>query len=267
MAEARQNWLRWFLLGALCLSAHAVIFAQSAASDSGLPEHFVQIQAPQSGSLAGRLTDLHSAPLAGVSIILRSKSTGAEVRATTARNGAFRFASLDAGEYTLDADAVQLGHGRLEGIFVTGGVESRVQAALNFEPVSPTLIEAAAPTQIDAPPIVAAHIPLNVSMPLAPPLAPQAATVASATPPVPLRPALSTSTTQVVASIADEPLHLFPPAILAAANIIRPLPAPEALRASSATRFAPARGAHAICSRRRRCNAQRAACVIRAPSG
>ncbi len=227
MAEARQNWLRWFLLGALCLSAHAVIFAQSAASDSGLPEHFVQIQAPQSGSLAGRLTDLHSAPLAGVSIILRSKSTGAEVRATTARNGAFRFASLDAGEYTLDADAVQLGHGRLEGIFVTGGVESRVQAALNFEPVSPTLIEAAAPTQIDAPPIVAAHIPLNVSMPLAPPLAPQAATVASATPPVPLRPALSTSTTQVVASIADEPLNLFPPAILAAANIITAPAPPE----------------------------------------
>ena len=219
MAEARRNWIRWFLLGALYLSAHEPVLAQSNPPDSP-PLHFVQIQAPQSGSLAGRLTDLHSAPLAGVSIVLHNRSTGTEVRATTARNGAFRFASLDAGEYTLDADAAQLGHGRLEGIFVTGGVESRVQAALNFEPVSPTLIEAAAPTEIDAPPIVAAHIPLNASMPPALSLAPQAATVAHATPPTPLRPALSTSSPNLVATIADEPFHLLPPSTPAGAGAI-----------------------------------------------
>ena len=232
MAEARRNWVRWFLLGALCLSAHAPDFAQSNLAQStpadSPPQHSIQIQAPQSGSLSGRLTNLHSAPLASVSIVLRNESTGAEVRATTARNGAFRFASLDAGEYTLDADAAQLGHGRLGGILVTGGVESRVQAALNFEPVSPALIEGAAQTQIDAPPINAAHIPLNVSVPPNLSLATHAATGVSTTPLNLLRPALSTSAPLVVASIAAEPLNLFPPAILSAANIIRASAAPEA---------------------------------------
>ena len=234
MAEARRNWIRWLVLGALCLSAHAAIFAQAAPIDSGSTEHFVQIQAPQSGSLAGRLTNLHSAPLAGVSIVLRNQSTGAEVRATSARNGAFRFATLDAGEYTLDADAAQLGHGRLEGILVTGGVESRVQAALNFEPASPTLIEATAPVQIDAPRMVATRVPLNASVPPALPRAPRAATVAPATPLPPIRPALSTSAPQIVASIAGEPLNLLPLAIPAAASTIS-TDAPPA----TSTRVAP----------------------------
>ncbi len=234
MAEARRNWIRWVLLGALCLSAHAVIFAQAAHIDSGSPEHFVQIQAPQSGSLAGRLTNLHSAPLAGVSIVLRNQSTGSEVRATTARNGAFRFASLDAGEYTLDADAAQLGHGQLEGILVTGGMESRIQAALNFEPTPPVLIDATAPAQIDAPPVVAARVLLNASMPSAQPGDPHAATVAPATPLSSIRHALSTSAPQIIASIAGEPLHLLPLAIPAAASAIRT----DALPAASML-FAP----------------------------
>ena len=72
------------MLGALCLSAHAVVLAQSNPADS-LPSNFVQIQSPQSGSLAGRLTDLHSAPLARVSIVLRNQATGAEARTTTAK--------------------------------------------------------------------------------------------------------------------------------------------------------------------------------------
>ena len=226
MAEARRNWIRWLVLGALCLSARALIPAQSNPPDSP-PEHFVQVQSPQSGSLAGRLTDLHSAPLAGVSIVLRNQSTGAEVRAITARNGAFRFASLDAGEYMLDADAAQLGHGQLEGILVTGGVESHIQAALNFEPAAPVLLEATAPAQVAAPPMVAAHVPLNASVPpaatqpLARLLQPQAATVASATPPTPLRPALSTSSPNLVASIASEPLSLLPLAISGASGAIR----------------------------------------------
>ena len=226
MADAGRNWIRWLVLGTLCLSAHALILAQTDPAGS-LPQHFVQVESPQSGSLAGRLTDLRSSPLAGVSILLRNQSTGAEVRATTARNGAFRFASLVAGEYTLDADATRLGHGRLEGILVTGGVESRIQAALNFEPDAPVLLEATASAQIAAPPMVAAHVPLNASVPpaatqpLARLLPPQAATVAPAMPLSPLRPALSTSSPNLVASIAGEPLSLLPLAVFGASGAIR----------------------------------------------
>ncbi|MGA9062061.1 MAG: carboxypeptidase-like regulatory domain-containing protein, partial [Terracidiphilus sp.] len=154
MAETRQNWIQWLAFGALCLNACAAAFAQPSPADSP-PPNSVQIQSPPSGSLAGRLTDLHSAPLAGVSVVLRNVATGAEAHTTTAKNGAFHFASLDAGEYTLEADAAQLGHGRLEGILITGGIEARVQAAMRFEP--------AAPTQIAAPSIPAASMPLTAS--------------------------------------------------------------------------------------------------------
>ena len=247
MAVATQNWIRWFLLGALCLSVHALVLAQSNPADS-LPRHSVQIQAPRSGSLAGRLTDLHSAPLAGVSIVLRNQSTGAEVRATTARNGAFRFASLDAGEYTLDANATQLGHGRLEGLLVTGGAESRVQAALSFEPVAPASLEATAPAQIAAPPMIAAHIPLNASVPLAThqTLAPSETTVVPATQPVPPRPGLSTATPQFIASIAGEPLSLLPLTVSSLPDVIRAsavpatsMPAPSSVSPQQSVRTQP----------------------------
>jgi hypothetical protein len=255
MADAGRNWIRWLVLGTLCLSAHALILAQTDPAGS-LPQHFVQVESPQSGSLAGRLTDLRSSPLAGVSILLRNQSTGAEVRATTARNGAFRFASLVAGEYTLDADATRLGHGRLEGILVTGGVESRIQAALNFEPDAPVLLEATASAQIAAPPMVAAHVPLNASVPpaatqpLARLLPPQAATVAPAMPLSPLRPALSTSSRRLYRRRASQSPS--------AGRLWRLGRNPDffpgrSFFACSATCLASALGALAICGLRRRC--------------
>lgn len=150
MPEAARSWGNWVVAVALLLSASTIVSAQEPQQVPAgpLPIHSVEIQAAHSGSLAGRLTDLHSAPLAGVSVRLRNLTTGAEARATTARNGAFHFFQLDAGEYSLEADAPQLGHGELGGILVTGGVEARVQAAMHFEPVAPTLIEAASPNQI-----------------------------------------------------------------------------------------------------------------------
>ena len=160
MAEARRNW---FMAGALLLGALSFACAQApqqVPAANPLPIHSVEIQALSSGSLAGRLTDLHSAPLAGVPVLLRNLSTGAEVQAITAKNGAFRFDRLDAGEYTLEADAPQLGHGELDGIFVTGGAEARVQAAMRFEPAAHELIEAAAPSVIPAQPFAAATMPL-----------------------------------------------------------------------------------------------------------
>src|SRR3984957_20231337 len=177
MADASRNKTQLLLLAALCLSAGTPVPAQSGSAQSP-SQHSVQIQSPQSGSLAGRLTDLHSAPLAGVTLVLHNQATGAEIRTSTSKNGVFRFPSLDAASYTLDADAAKLGHGRLEGIVVTGGVESRVQAAMVFEPAPPPLLQASAPPQISRPPTTIATTPRTASPRLAIPsvAAPQTTT-------------------------------------------------------------------------------------------
>jgi hypothetical protein len=112
---------------------------------------------PPTGALTGKLTDLHSTPLAGITVAVRNRATGAVARTTTAKNGAYRFASLQAGAYTLEADSDQLGHGELDNIEINAGLESRVQAAMAFEP-RPALA-ATAPT---AP-------PLSPTIPKAPP--------------------------------------------------------------------------------------------------
>ena len=212
------------------MSARTVASAQSDPVDSPPPQRIVQLQTPQSGSLTGRLTNIHSAPLAGISVVLRNRATGVEVHATTGKNGAFRFASLDAGSYTLDADAAQFGHGRLEEILVTGGVESRLQAAMNFEPAPPALLEAsAAPPQIVRPPAPPAAVlpiiaPFTVSLPPAQSqsLAPIAARVAPIAPLALRRSMPSTSSPQIVAAIADEPLIRIPLSEFAIPDAVRP---------------------------------------------
>jgi hypothetical protein len=95
----------------------------------------------QSGSLSGRLTGLYSKPLAGVSVVARNQATGAEARATTTKNGSYRFEALEPGEYALVVESPQLGRGHLEDILVSAGYEARVQAAMQFEPLpsGPTL--------------------------------------------------------------------------------------------------------------------------------
>jgi hypothetical protein len=204
--------------------------AQTTPADPA-PLHGIQIQAPASGSLAGRLTDLHSAPLAGVEVVLHNQATGAEVRTVTAKNGGFRFAELEAGEYTLEADEPQMGHGRLEGILVTGGMEARVQAAMHFEPAEPSLVEAAAPGEIATPARTAAAMPLEAlakpspakpaatSSEVATPGPPESApavhvsvlrvpTPTAALPPATVsRAALSTATPEMAASVATQPLR------------------------------------------------------------
>ena len=268
MAEARRSWIQWFTVGALCLSVRTVAFAQSGPAGLGSP-HTVQISSVPSGSLAGRLTDLHSAPLAGVSVVLRNQATGVEVRTTTAKNGAFRIASLDAGEYTLEADAAQLGRGQLEGILITGGNEARVQAAMRFEPAAPELLEAAAPTRIAVPSAAATPMPLAASaLPAAPAAAPKSVVasaaplsapsrasstaqstaagtqlsaanpaVAAGTALIAARPALSTSRPVPTASIATEPLRSISLAASRDADGMRPSEQPAATEQSPAGAF------------------------------
>jgi hypothetical protein len=105
-------------MAALLLSATAGAFTQSA----------------NRGSLSGRLTDLHSKPLQGVTVVVRNQATGAEARTTTAKNGAYHFSALAPGEYTLEAESPQLGRGRVEQIEIGVGAEARVQTAMEFEP-------------------------------------------------------------------------------------------------------------------------------------
>jgi len=84
------------------------------------------------GSLSGRLTDLHSTPLDGATVVLRNAATGAEARTITQKNGSYRFTGLPAGEYTLVAESKHLGQGALDGIFVSPGTEAHVQTAMDF---------------------------------------------------------------------------------------------------------------------------------------
>ncbi|HEX8712210.1 MAG TPA: carboxypeptidase regulatory-like domain-containing protein [Terracidiphilus sp.] len=91
------------------------------------------VQPAAVGSLAGRLTDLHAAPLAGATVVLRNEATGAEVRATTARNGAYRFADLAPGEYSLTAETATRGRGRLEGIEIGAGAQARIETAVRLD--------------------------------------------------------------------------------------------------------------------------------------
>ncbi|HVZ85025.1 MAG TPA: carboxypeptidase-like regulatory domain-containing protein [Terracidiphilus sp.] len=118
MAEGRWiNPINWFACAMALVCAAAAVWAQVDA-----------------GSLAGRITDLYSHPLDGATVIVRNRATGAEARAVTGRNGAYRFDHLGAGEYSLVAEARALGRGELDGIVVVAGHEARVQAALAFAP-------------------------------------------------------------------------------------------------------------------------------------
>ena len=127
MAGTRWNWTKPLAVVALVVCAGAVCFAQSSAA---------------TGSLTGKLTDLHSTPLGGVAVVLRNQATGAEARATTQKNGTYRFAALAEGDYTLVADSPQLGRGQLEGIVVAQGHEAHVQSALRFELPPPAEVAA-----------------------------------------------------------------------------------------------------------------------------
>jgi len=146
MAEARQNWR--LILAAVALGVCAA--AAQRGPEEGRAPRSMEISSPRTGSVAGQLTDLHSAPLGGVAVVLRNAATGAEAHAVTQKNGAFHFASLAAGTYTLEADAAQLGRGRLEGIFVAAGAEARLRLAVELGPEAPGLTEAAAPGRVPA---------------------------------------------------------------------------------------------------------------------
>ena len=121
MAGVRLNWAKPLAVAVLLWGAGTCICAQSVPA----------------GSLTGKLTDPHSAPLAGATVVLRNQATGVEARTTTSANGDYRFTPLEPGEYTILADSPQLGQGRLNGVKVSAGHETRVQAAMQWSPPHP----------------------------------------------------------------------------------------------------------------------------------
>jgi len=247
MTGTKQARIRFHLLATLGLCA-AAAFAQS---DPVAPApRSIQIQSPPSGSLAGRLTDLHSAPLAGVALVLRNQATGAELHLTTQRNGGFCAASLGAGVYSIEADEPQLGHGQLEGIVVSGGAESRVQAAIRFEPVPParavslaSTVPAPAASSASAASLVQDRM-AQAASPGEPAAAPEntaasaAAAVRFAPPAAALPQTMSALVAPLLATAAERPWPVAPRALPAASA--QPNAAPELAEAISSLPLASA---------------------------
>jgi hypothetical protein len=127
MAGVERSWTKTLAVAALLIGAVTACLAQSARTQS--------VEVGLVGSLSGKLTDLHSNPLEGVPVVARNQATGTETRTTTSRNGSYRFAGLEPGEYALEAENPQLGRGHVEGIVVDAGYEAQVQAAMELEPL------------------------------------------------------------------------------------------------------------------------------------
>jgi hypothetical protein len=148
MAGLGCDWTKSLAVAVLLIGTGTVGFSQS-------DQESQSTQTVSSGSLAGKLTDLHSKPLVGVTVVLRNQATGAEAaRATTTKNGAYRFSGLAPGEYTLEAESPQLGSGQVEGIVVDACHEARVQTAMEFAPLAPspilTVIHGEEPPKVEA---------------------------------------------------------------------------------------------------------------------
>ncbi len=235
------------LVAALFFTACTPLFAQNAATE---PE-------AQKGSLSGRLTDLNSSPLAGVAVILRNGSTGAETRTITADNGSYRFAALDAGEYTLAAESAQLGRGQLEGVMISAGHEARVQAAIDLEPgtqSAPALATSAGPATSRETPAEARTVeprttepsPTAEALQKSTPAAASSAPVAAPTPaqempqPAPSAPAEFASVEPVPLNQPDAAVEMLEPARPAPSTVeTASVAAPVALPARPASTPAP----------------------------
>jgi hypothetical protein len=111
--------------------------ALAAAATMALAASALLAQTP--GALSGKLTDIRSRPLDGVTVTLRNALTGAEVRTVTGKSGAYHFSGLPPGDYTLEAVSTLLGKGHAVGFYVSAGFESKVEAAVAFtrEPTAP----------------------------------------------------------------------------------------------------------------------------------
>ena len=223
MAGRKRKWVRWIVFAAWACGGGGRCLAQH----PGAP-------AAESGALSGRVTDLRSRPVGGATLILRNPRTGAEVRTTTAKNGAYRFRGVAPGGYTLQAVSPQLGEGNIDGIEIAAGHESRVQAAMDFLPaIAPAAAPAVLPLRGLAHPEIqpsAARAPAIAAVDARPMLQPLVAYTLPPPAPV-LNPQPSAAPAKLPAR--PPPAQAAPAPEVAAALPRPPLPAPAALHASA----------------------------------
>jgi len=79
MAGLERSWTKTLAFAVLLMGAGTAGFTQSAQT---LPA-----EDTTTGSLTGKLTDLHSKPLEGVPVVVRNQATSAETRTITTKNG------------------------------------------------------------------------------------------------------------------------------------------------------------------------------------
>src|ERR1700677_1612547 len=92
---AGRKWMGLAMLGVLLAGAWAAAGAQTSGGQSskdstGSSKDSNGSSKETTGSIAGRLTDLQSKPLAFATVVVRNEATGAEARTTTAKNGSYR---------------------------------------------------------------------------------------------------------------------------------------------------------------------------------
>jgi hypothetical protein len=135
MAGLQRNWTKTLAFAVLLMGAGTADFTQSSQI---LPAEAGVKPDKLSGSLTGKLTDLHSRPLEGVAVVVRNQATGAETRTITTKYGVYRISGLEPGEYTVTAESPQRGRGHLHDIVVAAGYEARVQTAMDLTQPPPT---------------------------------------------------------------------------------------------------------------------------------
>jgi hypothetical protein len=167
-------------------------------------------------SLSGKLTNLNSMPMGGVTLVLRNPATGFESRTTTEKNGAYRFVGLAAGQYTLEALSDRLGRGQLQEIWVGAGQQAHVQAAMDFEPLPSQPVLAATKPVPQAAPVASA--PLVAAQVAPPPTPPSREMPQAITPVVTAALAPETQATLTVVAQAVPQVETKAPAAAPAAN-------------------------------------------------
>jgi hypothetical protein len=209
MAAAERFWRILVLIVLLWVGGRAVLCAQNPA---------------ETGGITGRLTDLHSHPLAGATLILQNQKTGVEQKTTTEKNGAYLFLGLEPGEYRLLADSDRLGQGELDDILVAAGHTAKVQAAIDLQP------PLAGPTQTAATPQLASTPALATAPATITPAEPQNATV--------LEP-LAKPPAETVAARIPEPEILPPPEPAPVVAAVAPQPRTQPIDPPVASPSAP----------------------------
>ena len=231
MAVRRAKCIRWLAAACPGLLSAALACAFAAPNETA------------SGGVTGKLTDLHSKPLGGITVTLRNALTGAEMRATTLKNGSYRFTGLAPGEYTLKAESAELGQGSVEGIEISAGFKAHVQAAVRLEPVAAAVVASAAkpanpapanPVQtnlVEAKPVLANPVQTNP----APASAPHASEAADLPAPARHPPAMASRTVHEIPN--EIPTEATPqPEVASAEEPVQAIPMPAQEPAEPETR-------------------------------